>query len=568
MNKAVLVHLSDIHFNNSEESNDLIKKLCDDLVLMKNEVGTYDLLAITGDCIDRGQVELFEEFNKKLNDILNKCELKKKNRSIIVPGNHDIDRNNKWLANIEDFGDDYEKAHKAIEDDFSIFFKDYNEFVDKFGVPQNGVGVKYFTVNGLVIRAIMLNSSSSTLTHNVYGELIIGDGQLDQVKKQINSRKKKYDITIACMHHPLDWFSYNVRKKLQSFLFNTLKVDFLLHGHIHEASYDSLFNMDASTNIFCTGISYTKSEEKCSRKDGMRYSIYEIDKDTRTVNIYLRATNTKGEFVGDNRLYSTVNKDGFFTVPMGNISECLLPLKKTKKETRNSIFISRDFVELLLHKEQTLFKYYCGMEAVLDQLLSQKDEYIQKWKEEHNLKNLKGQDKENCLKSFYLEQFEIYCMYVLNNLNALFFENHKDVRFLLRRYNPTTNEHIAVSGEGILSTTEDIKKVKSFKWGEGMIYNSYKSKAPLLKSQNLDYHQEGNTHDFWKEYLTMAVDGIEVRRSRELIPLFAINVATNSLDNEKCLQALAMSSIYDILQEVFKLFDYKGYKLLSLYNLE
>lgn len=567
MNKAVLVHLSDIHFSGTNESLNLMEKLLDDLNLMKKEIGVYDLLAITGDCVNQGQIELFDDFKQKVNEILKTCGLQHKNRVIIVPGNHDVSQKNNYLINIKnECINDYKKAYQMAEESCVLLFKEYNEFVDKFGIPQNGYGVKYFTVNGLVIRVILLNSSLSTLVHNKYGELIIGDKQLDYIKKQINSRKKKFDITIACMHHPLDWFSYNVRASLQDFLFNTLKVDFLLHGHIHEASYDSIFNMDTSANIFCTGISYTRKGEKCSRKDGMRYSIYEIDKNTRTVNVYLRATNSKGDFVGDNRLYSSVNKHGFFTVPMGNISECLMPLNKSKEEVRNSIFLNREFVELLLHKENTLFKYYCGMEILLDQLLSKEDEYIKKYKEANNRKSLSKQEKKACLKKFYREQFEMYCMFALNNLNALFFENHKDVRFILRRYDPKTDEHVAVLGEGIFSKTEDIKKIKKFKWGEGMIYYSYKNKAALLKSQNLSCHQEGNTHDFWKEYLTLAVDGIEVKKSREFIPLFAINIATNTFENEKCLQALAMSSIYDKVQEVFKLFDCKC-KLLTLYNL-
>lgn len=544
-------------------------KLLDDLVLMQKEIGAYNLLAITGDCVNQGHVELFKEFEKKVCEILKTCKLRQKDRIVIVPGNHDVAQQNNYLDNIkESCGDDYKKAYQAVEKDCAIFYKEYNEFVSKFGVPQNGIGVKYFTINGLVLRVILFNSSLSTLTYNKYGELIIGDGQLKQIKEQIESRKKKFDITIACMHHPLDWFSYDVKIALQNFLFNTLKVDFLLHGHIHEASFDSIFNMDTSANIFCTGISYTKSGEKCSRKDGMRYSIYEIDKDTRTVNVYLRATNSKGDFVGDNRLYSSVNKEGFFTVPIGSISECLMPLKQSNQEAKNSIFLNREFVELLLHKENSLFNYYCGMEVVLDQLLSKKEEnkYINEYKRKHHKEKLASEERKDCLKAFYLEQFEMYCMYALNNLNALFFENHKDIRFIMRRYNPQSNEHVAFLGEGIYSTTNDIKKVKSFKWGEGMIYYSYKNKAALLKSQNERYHQEGNTHDLWKEYLTLAVDGIEVSRSRELIPLFAINIATNTFENEKCLQALAVSSIYDKVQEVFKLFDCRC-KLSTLYNL-
>ena len=100
-----------------------------------------------------------------------------------------------------------------------------------------------------------------------------------------------------------------------------------------------------------------------------------------------------------------------------------------------------------------------------------------------------------------------------------------------------------------------------------MIYTSYKCKTALLKSQNMDCHIDGNSVGIWQEYLTIAVGGIEVKKARELIPLFALNIATESLENEKCLQALAMSSIYDKIQDVFNIFQVKAINLLELYDL-
>ena len=574
MRKTVIIHLSDIHFDNLDMNNNLINRLLEDLDIMKETVGKYDLLVITGDCIDRGKVDLFLELNKKINEVLKKCNLRQKNRTVIVAGNHDVSHENMWYKSIKkNHNDDYNKINEQIENDLNPIFKEFNSFIEKYGVPENGVGVKYFNIDNIIIRAILINSSWSTLAHNKYGELCIGESQLKIIKEKIDKRKQKYDITIACMHHPLDFFSYKERKKLEDFLYNIVKVDFILHGHVHEASFDSIFNMDTSTNIFCTGVSYKKTGEQSSRKDGMRYSIYEIDIDTKTVNVYLRATNEKGVFVGDNRLYSSVNKKGNFTIPMGNISECLLPIKQANREKTNSIFLNKEFVELLLKKEEMLYRYYCGMEAVIfETMLPKQKEDFKKFKTNWmNAKNIKSfndnKEMDKCANDFNREQFEIFCMYALNNLNALFFKNHKDIRFLLRVYNEKTNTHDAMLAEGIYSSTEDLEKVKSFKWGSGMIYNSYQNKIPLLKSQNLKYHEDGNSNGIWKEYLTLAIDGIELHKTRDFIPLFSLNIATISLENESCLHALAMSSIYDKMQDVFKLFEYNFCKLNTLYDI-
>lgn len=569
MQKHVIIHLSDIHYDNTEESNSLLDNLIEDLIEMKKEVGKYDLLAITGDCVNRGNIAFFDPLSKKLNDLLKKCNLTPKRNTIIVPGNHDVSLKNEWLNSLKStYSDDFPKQNQIIEQSFQSVFGDFNKFASMYSIPENGIGVKDFKIsNESYIRVIFINSVWSTLTQNVYGQLVIGDKQLDLInKKLLSMRRKKVDFTIVCMHHPLDWFTYSERKKLEDFFYNNLKVNFILHGHIHEANYDSIFNMDSSTNIFCTGISYTKTGENCSRKDGMRYSIYEIDKDTRTINVYLRATNSKKKFVDDNRLYSSVNKEGVFTVPIGNISECLMPIK-TASSKRNNMFLHRKFVELLLDKEEKLFSYYCGLESYLEtQILAKESEYIQKRKNQFAVTRPTPKERETWRKEYYKEQFEIYCMFILCNLNALFFERHNDVRILLRRYNPKLNQHVAIMGEGILSSDEEISKIKNFTWGDGLICKSYACRSALLKSQNLEYHSEGNSKNMWKEYLTIAVDGIVVRKSKESIPLFALNIATSSLENEFCLQALAMSSIYDKIQAVFSIFNDKAYTLTKLYE--
>lgn len=567
MRKVVIIHLSDIHYSGSDESNILFDKLNTDIELMKKEITKYDLLTISGDCIDRGNVNLFDSFGKKLNVILKTAEINNKSKSIIVPGNHDVTHDNVWLNSLDIREDNVEVSNQKIENDLSPFFKEYNDFIKKYGLPDNGIGIKYFKCNDVTIRVIFINSVWSTLTKNKYGELIIGDNQLNILKKKVEERKQKSDITLACMHHPFDWFRYEDRIKLQEFLFKTAGIDFLLHGHIHEASYDVITNMDSVTNIFCTGISYQKVGENSSRKDGMRYSIYEIDLDTRTVNVYLRSTNKNMDFVGDNRLYTKVNKEGFFSIPIGNVTDCLLPVKTADNRKRNSIFTNHEFVELLLKKEELLYRFYCGMEATLDELLQRKPIFTEEWKKNNKKHNLSRSDKLACEKAFYKEQFELYCMFILTNFNALFFEKHNDVRLLLRKYDSSANQHTVFLAEGAKSTKEDLKKVRNFTWGEGMITTSYKYKSALLKSQNMAFHKDGNSHGVWKEYLTIAVSEIEVKRARELIPLFALNIATESLENEKCLQALAMSSIYDKIQDVFKLFQVKATNLAELYDL-
>lgn len=581
MRKTVIVHLSDIHFDDSDASNQMLDNLQIDLQKMEKKVGKYDLLALTGDCIDCGKVDLYREFANKLNQIMRGCSLRK-NRAIIVPGNHDCKQSNPYLSAIKDKYEGkkdiikndteiYKNERQDIASDVSPIYKEFNEFAQSYSNKPNGIGVKYYGTQNMTVRVILLNSCWSTLVNNKYGELYIGDEQLQQIKLECDRSKKGFHLSIACLHHPLDWFSYEERIKLQQFLYNKLNVDFILHGHIHESSYESQSNIDMFTNTFCTGISYHKTGETDSRKDGMRYSIYDIDYDARTVNIYVRATNKNSEFVDDNRLYSKVNKDGFFTLPLGSVSECVMPFDSVSNSSRNSIFLSKDMVQLILEKEELLFRFYRGMEDVIEENFIKKyeeewEKFKKGWIKERKIKKLDKIDNHKCQHDFYVEQFELYCMHVLNTLNALFFTNHKHVRFLLRKYNRETNCHETFFAEGIYSSQDELDKVKNFKWKEGMIYRSYQAQAALLQSKNMDYHESGNSTGIWIDYLTIAISGIEAHRGRELIPLLSLNIATDIIENESCLQALALTSVYDKMQEVFKLFNTRVCNLVTLYD--
>lgn len=571
MRKTTIIHLSDIHFDNSEISNELLTNLQKDIKQMEHYVGSYDLLVLTGDCVDKGHVELYNVFSEKINTLLKTSSISKK-RAIIVPGNHDCTRENQWLSALKQISNNnVAEIANRISKDVSPLFSEFNEFIVPYSNKLNGIGVKYFKTQNMVVRVILLNSSWSTLVDNTYGHLLIGDEQLEKIKSELDKRKQHFDITIACLHHPLDWFTYEERIKLQEFLYEKINVDILLHGHIHDSSYECISNMDMSSNKFCTGISYHKTGENCSRKDGMRYSIYEIDFDTRTINVYLRATNQNNIFVDDNRLYSKVNKDGFFTLPLGSVRECIMPFSNVDYPFKNNIFLSRDIVQRIMDKEELLFKFYRGMEDNLEEhIIKNLDADLERYKKDKfkqkSTRKLSKQESERCIRGFYKEEFGIYCMFVLSTLNALFFTNHQHVRFLLRIYNRRTNCHEATFAEGIHSTREEIEKVKNFKWKEGMIYKSFQTKTALLQSKNKIYHQAGNSAGIWKDYLTIAVSGIEVRKGGELIPLLSLNIATDIIDNESCLQALALSSIYDKIQEVFKLFSVKVYDLVKLYE--
>lgn len=358
MRKVNIIHLSDIHYDNSEGVNNLLEKLKFDLLKMKQELEEYHLLIITGDCIDKGKVDLFNEFSKKLNKIIKECGIGKKKVAISI-GNHDANLESNLLNLLKESQKNNnltkDENLNKLEKELTSIYQEYNEFDKQYIITHNGIEIVDFPIKDsqknviLRLRIIMLNSSWCTTIYNKYGELIIGNNQLKQIKEKFNSKKRtKCDYVIMCMHHPLDWFKYEERIKINNIIENT-GVNFLFHGHIHISDIKNLNNIDGFTSTFCTGISYKKTGENSSTKSGMRYSIYQIDKNTNTMNIYIRSTNEKGNFVPDNTLYSNV-KNGFFTIPLENPYNCLMPFKSVD-EPRSSIVLTKYNVERILAKE-------------------------------------------------------------------------------------------------------------------------------------------------------------------------------------------------------------------------
>lgn len=397
--------------------------------------------------------------------------------------------------------------------------------------------------------------------------MIIGDRQLEQIKKKINSsRNKNFDYIIMCMHHPLDWFKYSDRIKLTNFM-NEVGVSFLFHGHIHTSNIESINNIDGNTNTFCTGISYKKTGENSSTKSGMRYSIYQIDKITKTMNVYIRSTNEKGHFVPDNTLYSNV-KNGFFTIPLENPYSCLMPFKTIEDIPKSSIILTRKNVERILEKENLLFKFYCKMsEKIYDEYSYKREEKFEEYKKQLFINSNYNSENEivakNCKFDFENEQFGLFCYDMLINLNTLFF--HGNVRFLIRMYNSTTNSHDVFVADGVNSA--NIDEIKNFSWKNGLIYYSFIKKAALLQSSNLKYYKKGNS-DIWKNSLTIAISEITFVKENELIPILSLNIAIDSNEKEECLEALALSSIYEKIGAIFKLYNNKVNNIQTLIQQE
>ncbi len=583
MRSVVLVHLSDIHYTDKDENNILFDNLVSDLKTKVSKwTNRFGGIVITGDVVNKGQVLEFKKFEKKLDELRKEIKVSEDN-TLVVAGNHDYDRNGKKLRKIKailsakekskdekaaaDNGAKKRKASNETAD--SIEFNDYLECFGEYNtfVSENTAGnapVIYKTIQDVTIRFVCINSSWSTMIGKEYEQLLIDEEQIKQIKTIVNNnRQRRCDLTIVLMHHPLDWFEFESRKRLKD-LFRSLKADIFLHGHVHESYAQEQLDIDEALVSLCTGVSYHKAGENCSRKDGMRYSVYEINLDTKTINVFGRSTGNDGWFTFDNRLYKNTEGSEFFTLPFGGILECTFPLYSASKadSERNKVFLTRDFFDNFRKNEKKLSHLQKTVESLCNLKFCEK-EYAQ-WALDAN--GGKSTDtptaSEATTKEKYVERvFRMFFETIADGIKSLF-QDFTKVRVMLRRYNPETKKHECLYAIGIKSGDEEQKQIKNFEWPRGMVSKSFSERRALLWSTNKRFSEKGNHPNRWKEYLTITIPSILFKDNKS-IPYYSLNIATNSFCNEKDFICLSLSSLYDKIDDFFSLYDDKSKLFMS-----
>lgn len=89
MDKIRILHISDLHYDQSnEDMQKIIESFFDDII----KQGEIDIIIFSGDLVQKGDKNLFSEVKENfINPLLEKLNLTK-NDFFIVPGNHETNR--------------------------------------------------------------------------------------------------------------------------------------------------------------------------------------------------------------------------------------------------------------------------------------------------------------------------------------------------------------------------------------------------------------------------------------------------------------------------------------------
>ena len=233
-----ILHLSDLHVK--EDTNDLrreIQALENDL---KENYDAVDYIVITGDLTFSGKKEQFDVIATRLIPRLKAIAKVNPRNIIVVPGNHDIDRD--LVPSIQKSGIkslvEMKDADAFVSDIISSAgFDAYRGFIKGLQLMKaaetDEVFCRYTSsmareFSGKIYFAC-LNTAWTCIDDRNKGEICLSKKQLEYG----SSMGSDVNIRIAVMHHGLDWL-HEMDVPLVTRIQNSF--DLVITGHVHRDS--------------------------------------------------------------------------------------------------------------------------------------------------------------------------------------------------------------------------------------------------------------------------------------------------------------------------------------------
>jgi len=239
--KSIILHIGDAHI--SSKNKEVVKTIFSNIVKDIKDLNTKpDYIVFCGDVSFAGQPDQYMIAKELLEtELLSPLSLSK-DHLLIVPGNHDIDRNQtlepmetSWakissreqlttFIKNEDKSNEQQLIKKKIEP-YLEFGKHYRSLTDENIFVKSHLLDDDFSIGVLCINTAWLSSEYGTDT----GRLIVMDEMVSQQARIL--REKGAQCVVAVLHHPPSSLNeWNQRSTKQIF---AKTCDLILTGHYH-----------------------------------------------------------------------------------------------------------------------------------------------------------------------------------------------------------------------------------------------------------------------------------------------------------------------------------------------
>ena len=288
-----LLHVSDLHFSERDavDRRAVLASFLDDVVEQNAQV-RIEAVVVSGDIAFAGRAAEYRLAHLHfLDPLLDRLSLGRE-RIVLAPGNHDIDRSQideYTEKGLQDHLDSREALTRLFDEGrlprYVDRLKDYNEFHTQFYSAAPPAEAAYLaachkieTTAGLIGFAALNTAWRATGSSNDAdrGRLLLGDRQLRGSLEQLDNCR----LRVAVMHHPLDWLAAfdadDIRVDLER------GFDIVLLGHLHEPEPMQLLSARGRCIYGQAGCVYESIDYPNS------YSLIDIDPDANQATFLVR----------------------------------------------------------------------------------------------------------------------------------------------------------------------------------------------------------------------------------------------------------------------------------------
>lgn len=534
MRKINVLHLSDLHlkYDNEVEFDSFLQNMRECILKINIPI---QLITITGDLIDKGNVRDFSQFCEKFIIPISQEAKCPTSHVFCVPGNHDAQRDENILALRKKYeADDKTGLGPSIKREeirrIIARFEDFssvNETLHPDKRNMKSYGVDLLSIDDLNIALIRINSAIYSHDQDDYQKLGISKIQLDDLVKQYKAIRtsNKIDLSIALMHHPDDWLRKDEREQLWHYFTakGKLPVDVIFHGHTHESKIAGKIDLDSFILSLVTGTTYEVGNKVSSGFSSCRFAVYQIDLEKNEIEGSLFITNKNGKFVPDTSSYNSVNNDGSFCIPYSQEA-----FKKTSTVSfpipiDHQINITDNHVKMLDEMVGRMWEFEKACRRHVDAFSSVPKEEFEK-------------DNTPIIKDWFMS--------IASSARTCLFDKNEidDVRAHFRIYNEGAHIHFcATIGE---------RQLTPIIWNSSnnLIFHAFEQRRSLVKSSNPGAFFDTNGE--WDDFLTVPI--FDKYHGNE-IPKYSFGISIKGNNKEllsKKLELLSFMRIESLIDSI------------------
>ncbi|MGI8631302.1 MAG: tetratricopeptide repeat protein [Solirubrobacterales bacterium] len=261
------LHVSDFHLRAGDDYDRdvVLRALVAAVADQVHDGRPADLIVATGDVARSGKAAEYAAATRFFDALLSAAGLGR-DRLIVVPGNHDVDRPlgtglARTLGSREEadayFDPDLPKPHIAQKlGAFAGWYDEYFKGIRTFPRSSTCYPVELFELGGVRLAVLAINSALFCQDGADHAKLLVGRRCLDAALGELGAGDA--DLRMALMHHPLDWLSDIERSNVKSSLGRA--VDVFLTGHLHDMGAETVASTTGTTLFLAAGAAYQTRE--------------------------------------------------------------------------------------------------------------------------------------------------------------------------------------------------------------------------------------------------------------------------------------------------------------------